>query len=152
MLTFAPWPTAAAEPVLTASRYRSAEKPDSVAFTGDLLGATELTASATEPTTVTCEARDGRPSAELSWFLGDRQLTDGVVPEEETNPDTQLVTSRSTLTHQFERQDEGATLRCQASHPAYGEQEQHEATLSVLVQCEYRPGRPWWCPGQTGSV
>ena len=109
-------------------------KPDSVAFTGDLLGATELTASATEPTTVTCEARDGRPSAELSWYLGDRQLTDGVVPEEETNPDTQLVTSRSTLTHQFVRQDEGATLRCRASHPVFYEHDQHQATLSVLVQ------------------
>ena len=112
-------------------------EPSAIEFTGEFLGATELLASAAEPVTVTCQARDARPKAELRWFLGDRQLTEGVTDDEETNPDSKLITSRSTLTHQFAREDEGAELRCVAKHPAYGEQGERQAALSVMVQCEY---------------
>ena len=116
----------------------SAVEPSAVEFTGKLLGAAELLASAAAPEAVTCQALDARPKAELRWFLGDRQLTEGVTDDEETNPDSKLITSRSTLTHQFEREDEGAELRCVAKHPAFGEQEERQAALSVMVQCEYR--------------
>ena len=112
-------------------------KPASVAFTGDFADTTELTASSVDAVSVSCEARDARPKAELHWFLDGRELTDGVVSEETTDPATRLVTSRSTLTHQFERQDEGTTLSCQASHPAYMDGDEREVNLDVIVQCEW---------------
>ena len=112
-------------------------KPASVAFAGELADAVELTASVVDTVSVSCEARDARPKAELTWFLDDRELTDGVVVDETTDPATRLMTTRSTLTHTFERQDEGATLSCQASHPAYQDQDEREASLPVVVQCEW---------------
>ncbi|XP_043204592.1 fasciclin-3-like isoform X2 [Amphibalanus amphitrite] len=116
-----------------------AVKPASVAFIGEQAETTELTVSSVDTVSVSCEARDSRPSAELHWFLEGSELTDGVVSEETEDPETRLVTTRSTLTHLFERQDEGATLICRASHPAYEEEDNREASLGVVV--EFAPVR-----------
>ncbi|KAF0312794.1 Fasciclin-3 [Amphibalanus amphitrite] len=116
-----------------------AVKPASVAFIGEQAETTELTVSSVDTVSVSCEARDSRPSAELHWFLEGSELTDGVVSEETEDPQTRLVTTRSTLTHLFERQDEGATLICRASHPAYEEEDNREASLGVVV--EFAPVR-----------
>ncbi|XP_037090572.1 fasciclin-3-like isoform X3 [Pollicipes pollicipes] len=117
-----------------------AQKPVAVEFSGEHAGHSELLASADEPASITCEARDARPKAELLWYLDDVELFEGVTVEDEVDPGSKLVTSRSTLTYQFSREDDGAGLRCAARHPGYDEQDNQEVSINIMVQ--YAPYRP----------
>ncbi|XP_037069739.1 uncharacterized protein LOC119091190, partial [Pollicipes pollicipes] len=117
-----------------------AQKPVAVEFSGEHAGHSELLASADEPASITCEARDARPKAELLWYLDDVELFEGVTVEDEVDPGSKLVTSRATLTYQFSREDDGAGLRCAARHPGYDEQDNQEVSINIMVQ--YAPYRP----------
>jgi len=116
-----------------------AQKPVTVEFSGAQAGQFSLTVSADEPVNVTCEARDARPKAELRWFLAERELFEGVTVANDEDPGSKLVTTRSTLLHQFGRSDDGQKLRCEARHQGYAEDDLREVMLDVMVR--YAPFR-----------
>ncbi|XP_037072823.1 cell adhesion molecule 3-like isoform X2 [Pollicipes pollicipes] len=117
-----------------------AQKPSRLEFLGAAAGSFELTASADQPTSVTCEASGARPKAKLEWYLENTQIYEGVVVTDTKDPATGLVTTNSTLTHRFRKENNGDQLRCVASHAGYDDQDSREQAIVVDVQ--YAPYRP----------
>jgi len=119
-----------------------AVKPARIELVGDAAGQITLMASAEEPTAVACQASGARPAATLAWYIGMEQQYDGVVENVE-DPQTRLITSKSTLTYQFKKMNNGQQLKCVATHPGYSEDDtavNREASITVEVQ--YAPYRP----------
>lgn len=76
---------------------------------------------------VYCESRDGRPPAQLQWFLNDGQLSEGVSRpryiDTITNQNTTLKTVIVQLQRHLRASDDGKVLICRATHPADQDQE-----------------------------
>lgn len=123
------------------ARVMTAHKPMSLEFVGEQAGRTVLTASSDRPVSVTCEARQSRPAAEVHWYLDNVQLYDDIVDSQLGNASFELLTTRSVLTRQFSRGENGARLRCVAAHIGYSEQDEREVSLVVdVTYAPYRPG------------
>lgn len=61
---------------------------------------------------------DGRPGANVSFFLDNEELVNGVPPPEEYNQNDAITVVRS-VKFRIEDQDNGKTLTCRAEHFAY---------------------------------
>ncbi|XP_061513767.1 fasciclin-3 isoform X2 [Anopheles gambiae] len=74
-----------------------------------------------------CTAERGNPAANLSWFLDQEQIYEGVqfpeVPEEyyDERSNKHMFTATSTLKRAVRAEDNGKRLTCQAQHLAYPE-------------------------------
>ncbi|XP_077861492.1 uncharacterized protein LOC100374443 isoform X1 [Saccoglossus kowalevskii] len=66
-----------------------------------------------EPTDMKCEARSGRPQAELIWYLDNREI-EGGTEEFEDNRDGTFDTV-STLRYTFKEEDHNKVLKCESS-------------------------------------
>uniref|UniRef100_A0A182K1W7 Ig-like domain-containing protein n=1 Tax=Anopheles christyi TaxID=43041 RepID=A0A182K1W7_9DIPT len=77
--------------------------------------------------TFRCIAARGNPAANLSWFLDQEQIYEGVKfplePEEyyDERSNKRFFTASSTLTRSIRAEDNGKRLTCQAQHLAYPE-------------------------------
>ena len=71
--------------------------------------------------TVTCVTRHSNPAPVITWFLGDKQLSQTSVTQ--SNVTERQMTDRwrseAVLTHKFGIKDTGADLRCRVSHAGY---------------------------------
>ncbi|KAJ1520688.1 hypothetical protein ONE63_003790 [Megalurothrips usitatus] len=66
----------------------------------------------------TCVVPDGRPVANITWFMGDVMVTEGLSrPEIFENPKDNLFSIRQNLTREAHWTDNGKELRCVATHP-----------------------------------
>lgn len=68
-----------------------------------------------------CTARDGRPEAEIQWFINERQIPGAQYDVSETVDKDGSVysTAVSTVRFQLTPEDDGARLICRAVHPGY---------------------------------
>jgi hypothetical protein len=89
---------------------------------------------------VSCTSRDGRPAAQINWFLGDRELEknsqDTVYDTMDRNNQT-LYTVNSHLIRFVQPDDDGKELICRATHsalPAPG-----YLDTKTIVQVRYSP-------------
>lgn len=98
-----------------------------------------LTLQAGTEVTVRCLSRGGNPAAQLSWFLGDRELPAGLSNQTNTTDiGTRMKTwmAVSTLTYTFNKTDHQSRLRCVAFHEAYpGANKSREATVNLDIHC-----------------
>lgn len=105
-----------------------------------------------------CTVADGRPVANLSWYLGknlltpllhhhqpwhafpdDQELTEGLDTSIVSERD-QLYTRSQNLTRTLRTSDHSKSLKCVASHPAYPNGFSVEQTI-LIVQCNRSTGR-----------
>lgn len=92
-----------------------------------------------------CVAARGNPAANISWFLDNEQIYQGVRPiEPEENFDEasgkRYFTAVSTLTHTVRAEDNGKRLTCQAEHLAYPDGvSRTDLVLSVNFQPQALP-------------
>ncbi|XP_052121220.1 fasciclin-3 isoform X3 [Frankliniella occidentalis] len=69
----------------------------------------------------TCEVPEGRPAANITWFIGDDPVTEDLArPEIFENRKDNLFSIRQNLTREVRWSDNGKELRCVASHPIIG--------------------------------
>ncbi|KAK9720863.1 CD80-like C2-set immunoglobulin domain [Popillia japonica] len=77
-----------------------------------------------------CIVRDGRPVANISWYLDDEPLYEGIsMPTILDFPQEDLYTKVQNLTRQLQFSDNGRHLKCVATHPAL---EKSSVTMSQL--------------------
>lgn len=88
----------------------------------------------------TCISRDGRPPANISFYIDDELITEGVgyeeVIESIATKNTMLYTSRKTITKFIQATDDRRTLSCRATHIADRGQAQ-EARHQFQVRCKW---------------
>ncbi|KAF7285879.1 hypothetical protein GWI33_009359 [Rhynchophorus ferrugineus] len=66
-----------------------------------------------------CTVRDGRPVANISWFLDDELIDDTRMPAVYELAKEHLLSKVQNLTRKLRASDSGKYLRCVAYHPAY---------------------------------
>lgn len=87
-----------------------------------------------------CVSRDGRPAANLSWYLENERLTNNnVLPEIiETKPDgdpnTTLFTAKLEVSRILRAEDDGKTLTCRAEHIAI-DRGFEDVKTQLIVKC-----------------
>ncbi|XP_021923812.1 fasciclin-3 isoform X1 [Zootermopsis nevadensis] len=79
-----------------------------------------------------CTVRDARPAADLSWFMGDDQITDGLSRLEIVESPTNLFTVHQNLTRKLTWKDNAKDLKCVATHIAL------DRVLSTIKQINVR--------------
>ena len=87
----------------------------------------------------TCISRDGRPPAEIVWFLDDEPLLEGIArPEEfesQTGDGAKLYTVQRSISRILKANDDGRHLICRTNHPAQpGKSE--EARVQLRINCK----------------
>lgn len=89
----------------------------------------------------TCISRDGRPASNITFYLDDEPITEGLgydeVIESMANKDTMLFTSRKTITKTIQASDDRRTLICRTHHMADRGQPQ-EVRTQFQVRCKRR--------------
>lgn len=85
----------------------------------------------------TCISRDGRPPAQLQWFLDNDQILDGIsaprVVDSLTSNNTTLYSVAVTLNRRLKATDDRKFLICRSVHPADQPQEDR---LQLQVRCK----------------
>ncbi|XP_073977442.1 fasciclin 3 isoform X5 [Rhodnius prolixus] len=70
-----------------------------------------------EQVAATCTIRNGRPVANITWYIGESKITDGLSsPSEEVSPKDSLYTIKQTLTRKLRASDNNKALKCVAGH------------------------------------
>lgn len=87
--------------------------------------------------TATCVVRDGRPVANITWFLNQEPLyEDGLGrPETYTMAKENVETKVQNYTRTLRAADNGKFLRCVAYHPAYPNGYK-ETSRQLHIECE----------------
>lgn len=84
-----------------------------------------------------CISRDGRPAAQLAWFLNGEPLREGLQQPRYQDSLTQnnitLVTVTQVIVRRLQPTDDSKILTCQALHPA--DRVERKAELKLTVQC-----------------
>uniref|UniRef100_U5EPA2 Putative cell adhesion molecule 4 n=1 Tax=Corethrella appendiculata TaxID=1370023 RepID=U5EPA2_9DIPT len=87
-----------------------------------------------------CISRDGRPAANLSWFLDDEHVYEGVLETQiSANTDQRnrtLFTAESQIRRYIRADDNGKTLTCRAEHYVY---ENGYVDARTQLNVNYRP-------------
>lgn len=87
----------------------------------------------------TCISRDGRPSSNISFYLDDDPLTEGLgmdeIVESITSQNTKVFTTRKTLTRYIQASDDRKTLICRTDHITDRGQAQY-AKRQLQVRCK----------------
>lgn len=86
---------------------------------------------------LTCVSRNGRPPAQLYWFLDNEQIFEGVsrprISDTITNQNTTLYTVAVQLNRRLRASDDHKFLICRSIHPADQPQEDR---LQLQVRCK----------------
>lgn len=86
---------------------------------------------------VNCVSRNGRPPAQLYWFLDNEQIFEGVsrprISDTITNQNTTLYTVTLQLNRRLRASDDHKFLICRSIHPADQPQEDR---IQLQVKCE----------------
>uniref|UniRef100_A0A1B6GGZ2 Ig-like domain-containing protein n=1 Tax=Cuerna arida TaxID=1464854 RepID=A0A1B6GGZ2_9HEMI len=82
----------------------------------------------------TCTVKNGRPAANISWFLGDEPVTEGLPMAVETcmQQDNGLCTIQQNLTRILQAADHKKQLKCVSSHHSFKDRPQ-ETTFEISV-------------------
>lgn len=87
----------------------------------------------------TCISRDGRPPSNITFFLDDEPITEGVsfdeIIETIASKNQMLYTTRKQITKQIQASDDRRTLICRTSHIADRSQPK-EARMQFQVRCK----------------
>nr|XP_022905960.1 fasciclin-3 isoform X1 [Onthophagus taurus] len=84
-----------------------------------------------------CVVRDGRPVANISWYLDDEPLLDGLsMPSVFDYVKEDLHTKVQNISRQLHASDHGKHLKCVATHPAM---QQNTASTMKLLNVQYPP-------------
>lgn len=87
----------------------------------------------------TCISRDGRPPSNISFYLDDEPITEGVgideIIESIASQNTMLYTTRKTITKYIQASDDRRNLICRVQHIADRGQPQ-EVKLQFQVRCK----------------
>lgn len=87
----------------------------------------------------TCISREGRPPAQLYWFLDDEPITEGLsaprVKDTLTGHNTTLYSVALTLNRRLKATDDRKYLICRSIHPADQPQEDR---FQLQVRCMYQ--------------
>lgn len=87
-----------------------------------------------------CISREGRPPAQLQWFLGDEPILDGLnKPDIKVTPGSDgrpVYTIAQGIVRQLKVTDDHKDLTCRAVHPTDYNQPQ-ESKYQILVRCKY---------------
>ena len=119
----------------------STEPPSKVVIqrVGDDASPVEITAAAGEDLELECIATGANPPAKLKWYMGNEEIASGHSQENKRpteNARTWISLSRLVLP--VSRDDNGATVRCEADHPALLEEASTLKTESKLtIHCKY---------------
>ena len=112
------------------------EKPDKIVIqrVGD--SADNIIASAGEDLEMECIATGGNPSPTLRWYADDIEIRSGHT-QENSRPGkkARTWTSISRLMLPVSKADDGATIRCEAEHPAL--QEALSAEKLLTIHCKH---------------
>ncbi|XP_070547702.1 uncharacterized protein [Ptychodera flava] len=128
------YPYSLGEPPSPHARLVVLDQIDSIVIDGYTAGAT-ITVNASQSYQLTCEGAAGNPQAELSWFLGDVDVTDF-----STNTTTQnaenagLYDSQSVLEYVFNSSDDSQILKCQSFQHSALRSNSTEISLNVLYK------------------
>ena len=83
----------------------------------------DVIAAAGEDLELECIAMGGNPPAKLAWFANGQEIASGHVQQDKRQGENQRTwTSFSRLTLPVSKEDNGASIKCVASHPALDEQ------------------------------
>jgi hypothetical protein len=106
---------------------------------GDDASPIEITAAAGEDLELECIATGANPPAKLKWFMGNEEIASGHSQENKRpteNARTWISLSRLVLP--VSRDDNGATIRCEAVHPALMEPKTTLNTEAKLtIHCKF---------------
>ncbi|KAG8305219.1 coreceptor-mediated virion attachment to host cell [Homalodisca vitripennis] len=85
----------------------------------------------------TCTVKNGRPSANISWFLGDEPVSEGLQMAGETclEQSKGMCTIQQNLTRVLQAADHKKELKCVSSHQSFKDRPQ-ETTFEISVTCE----------------
>jgi len=85
-----------------------------------------------------CTVRDARPAANIVWYIGDEQITDGVTRPEIMESGSDLFTVQQNLTRRLIWKDSGRDLKCTALHIALDDRPK-QTTKQISVRFAPRP-------------
>ncbi|XP_066902510.1 fasciclin-3 isoform X1 [Halyomorpha halys] len=84
-----------------------------------------------------CIVKNGRPAANITWYIGDEKLTDGLstILVEQYEPQD-LHTVSQNLTRRVQASDNGKQLKCIAGHPLLND---NSNTTSQIISVKFAP-------------
>ncbi len=93
---------------------------------------TEVIAAAGEDLELECIAMGANPPAKISWFANGQEIPNGHVQEDKRQGESQRTwTSFSRLTLPVSKEDNGASIKCVATHQALNEPMDAEKPLTI---------------------
>ncbi|KAL8598029.1 hypothetical protein ACOMHN_062627 [Nucella lapillus] len=135
---------------LTASAYLNVLVPcDSPVIQGYANASTVEVPYTRKSLQLVCEARNGKPAAEMEWFRNDQKVVQNVAYETKRISNSKLVNAKSTLSLTLQGNVENNVVyRCQAKNSAVIG---HPLSTFVTISILYPPGPPiisGYSPGQ----
>ena len=114
---------------------RITESPNQILIQQIGDGKEEFVASAGEDLELECIVSGGNPPAKLQWYLGNQLIQSGHTQEDTRSAkDSRTWNSISRLTLPVNKQDNGQSLKCTASHPTLNiPLEKH---TSLIIHCK----------------
>ncbi|XP_026467486.1 fasciclin-3-like [Ctenocephalides felis] len=88
--------------------------------------------------TARCVVRDGRPPANISWYLDDEPIYDGLSEPQVIDTPDGLATSVQNITRRLQPNDDGRRLTCVARHLAYRKPNQ-ASVIHHIIKVQYEP-------------
>ena len=85
---------------------------------------------------LTCRVLDAKPAASIRWYKDDSLVTDLPPITEEDGKENGTKTASSTLRLRPTSRDNGASVACEAEHPALPQGRQMRAAVAISVLCE----------------
>ena len=118
----------------------STEPPSKVVIqrVGDDASPSEITAAAGEDLELECIGAGANPPAKLKWFMGNEEIASGHSQENKRpteNARTWISLSRLVLP--VSRDDNGATVRCEAEHLALEPKTSLVTESKLTIHCKY---------------
>lgn len=87
-----------------------------------------------EPTNITCEAKNGKPAAKISWYLNGQMMNRKLYSTEVRRKKNKLVDSIGHVLLVPKSEDSGKILECYAINEALTRP--HKTSVKLDVQCE----------------
>ncbi|KAL5019753.1 hypothetical protein ScPMuIL_002645 [Solemya velum] len=83
------------------------------------------------PSNITCLAANGKPAADITWFISGVRVTEGVTSTQTVQADGKRVDTISNLEIKAEETDTGKEIECQASNAALTQPHRTRVVLDV---------------------
>jgi hypothetical protein len=96
----------------------------------------DIVASAGEEVELECVVSGGNPPASIKWFTADNEIESGHTQENRRSaPEARTWVSVSRLTLPVNKEDNGAKVRCVATHPTL--QQPLTTVAGLTIHCKY---------------